>query len=70
MQRLLPIAMCNFLPKDVCGPLIDLSNFFRELCSKVLRVETLHQLDMEIIETPNVLQYYGALYLFIYLMKL
>ena len=44
MQQLLPIAIHELLPKDVCSVLIQLSAFFRQLCSKVLKVLELEQL--------------------------
>lgn len=51
MQRLLPLAIRKLLPKDVCEALIELSNFFRELCSKVLKVKELEHLESQIVET-------------------
>lgn len=35
MQQLLPIAARRTLPKNVVEVLIELANFFRQLCSKV-----------------------------------
>ena len=48
MQRLLPLAIRNLLPKNVCEVLIELSEFFKEICSKVLRVENLDSLEKKI----------------------
>ncbi|KAG8375877.1 hypothetical protein BUALT_Bualt09G0004800 [Buddleja alternifolia] len=39
MQRLLPIAFRDLLPKPVWEALTELSNFFRDICATVLRVE-------------------------------
>jgi hypothetical protein len=36
------------LPADICFPIIELCNFFREICSKVLDVEILKRLDSSI----------------------
>ena len=51
MQQLLPIAIRGSLPKNVCSALIDLSCFFREICSKVLNVEDLEHLEKKIAVT-------------------
>ncbi|XP_057999031.1 uncharacterized protein LOC131177881 [Hevea brasiliensis] len=48
MQRLLPIAFRELLPKNVWQPLTELSNFFRELTSTTLREEAMLQLNEEI----------------------
>jgi len=45
MQRLMPIALRGSLPKKVVGPLIELCGFFREICSKTLRIEDLDRLE-------------------------
>ena len=44
MQRLLPMAF-SALPNNVLNPIIELSQFFRDLCSTVIREE--HLLSME-----------------------
>jgi hypothetical protein len=36
MQQLMPIALRGTLPRKVIKPLIELSSFFREICSKTL----------------------------------
>ena len=51
MQQLFPIAIRGSLPTEVCRPLIDLSCFFREICSKVLTVEELGALEKRIVVT-------------------
>lgn len=48
--RLLPLVIRGLLPKNVCEPLIALSGFFAELCSKELQVEELERLDQQIPE--------------------
>ncbi|XP_020082534.1 uncharacterized protein LOC109706142, partial [Ananas comosus] len=48
MQQLLPIALRGLLPMNVTLPLFDLSSYFRELCSKVLHVHELDQLESRI----------------------
>jgi hypothetical protein len=41
MQQLMPIALRKSLPNKVVKPLIELSCLFREICSKILRIEDL-----------------------------
>ena len=48
MQELLPIALRNVLPKNVLEPVIDLSNFFRQICSKVMNVTDLDYIQSRI----------------------
>ncbi|XP_073109458.1 uncharacterized protein [Elaeis guineensis] len=51
LQQILPVAIRGLLPKFVCEPLIELSNFFRNLCSKSLKVQDLKQLEDDIVMT-------------------
>ena len=51
LQHILPIAIRGLLPKDVCQALIELSKFFKNLCSKCLVVEELIHLEEQIIVT-------------------
>ena len=51
MQQLFPIAIRGSLPPKVSKSLIDLSCFFREICSKVLNVEELGALKKRIAVT-------------------
>ena len=51
MQQLFPIAIRESLPPKVSKSLIDLSCFFREICSKVLNVEELGALKKRIAVT-------------------
>ena len=48
IQQLFPIAIRGSLPPEVSRHLIDLSCFFREICSKVLNVEELGLLRREL----------------------
>ena len=43
-QKLLPLVVCDILPIDVVIPLIQLSNFFKKICSKELEVSELEKL--------------------------
>jgi hypothetical protein len=45
MQQLMPIALRGTLSDDVVRPLIELCGFFRDICSKTLRVEDLDRLE-------------------------
>ena len=44
----MPLVIRNLLPKNVCEVLIELSEFFNEICSKVLRAENLDSLEKKI----------------------
>ncbi|KAI3853393.1 hypothetical protein MKW92_029940 [Papaver armeniacum] len=49
MQQLLPLAFRKTLPSKVSSVLMELSSFFRELCSKVSRPEDFEQLEKRIV---------------------
>ena len=51
LHRYLPLSIRGMLPVDICLPIIELCNFFREICSKVLDVEILKRLDSSIAIT-------------------
>ena len=51
LERLLPLAIRELLPKEVYDPLINLSIFFGELCSKELKVDILDHLEAQIAVT-------------------
>ena len=51
MQQLFPIAIRGSLSPEVSRHLIDLSYFFREICSKVLNVKELGALEKRIAVT-------------------
>lgn len=48
-QQLLPLAIRDLLPKEICQPLIELSNFFVKLCSKELQIKELDELSCQIV---------------------
>lgn len=48
MQQLLPLAARRALPKNVCETLIELSTFFRHLCSKVMDPNEFENLQAQI----------------------
>ncbi|KAL0430524.1 UNVERIFIED_CONTAM: hypothetical protein Sradi_0678400 [Sesamum radiatum] len=50
MQKLLPIAFRDLLPKPIWGALTELSNFFKDICATVLRVEHMQKLEKNIVE--------------------
>ncbi|KAF5459572.1 hypothetical protein F2P56_019511 [Juglans regia] len=49
IQRLLPVAVGGYLKNDVSMALIELSNFFKELCARTLDVNLLTQLESDIV---------------------
>ncbi|XP_057444023.1 uncharacterized protein LOC130736195 [Lotus japonicus] len=51
LERLLPLAIRGLLPKDACDPLIELSLFFGDLCSKELELNELDPLHNQIVVT-------------------
>mgnify|MGYP003702449147 FL=1 len=51
MQQLIPLAIRRSLPKNVIEPLIELRNFFRQLCSKVNRATNLQYIQDRIAVT-------------------
>ena len=51
LERLLPFLVRDLLPKKVSDALTELSNFFKKLCSKVLRVDDLDRLEAQIAIT-------------------
>jgi len=51
MQQLLPIVLCGLLFSQVTRPLIKLSCYFREICSKTLTVSDLENLEKDIAVT-------------------
>ncbi|WMV42632.1 hypothetical protein MTR67_036017 [Solanum verrucosum] len=56
LHYLLPILIKSIFPDHVAIPLIRLSSFFRRLCQKVITLEELDCLEVEIIETINQLE--------------
>jgi hypothetical protein len=48
MQQLLPIALSRSLPDNVVRPLVEMSAFFRGLCSTNLTQEDMDQLEGDV----------------------
>lgn len=55
MEHLLPLAIRGW-PKSLSAPLIQLSTFFKELCSKALKIDELEKLEKQIGVTLCVLE--------------
>ena len=51
MQQLFPLAIREILHKNVCAVIVELCNFFKQLCSKVLKTNQLDHLKNDIIVT-------------------
>ena len=51
LERQLPLLVCDILPKHVYDALMELSNFCRELCAKVLKEDELDRLETQIVVT-------------------
>nr|GLL44682.1 uncharacterized protein LOC109154135 [Ipomoea trifida] len=51
MEHLLPIAIRNLLPDQVCMALVELGSFFRQICSRVLNVKELDNLQSRLVLT-------------------
>ncbi|CAL5336869.1 unnamed protein product [Camellia sinensis] len=49
LQRLLPIGMRGYLSKEIGTTLFELGIFFKQLCSKTLRVIDLEKMEEEIV---------------------
>ncbi|XP_074278240.1 uncharacterized protein LOC141601834 [Silene latifolia] len=50
MERLLPIALRELLPQNVWKALTEISQFFRDICSSLLKVEDMVRLERNISE--------------------
>lgn len=48
MQQLLPIALRNSCSKDVCSSIVELCNYFHDLCSNTLNIDHLNQMEKNI----------------------
>jgi hypothetical protein len=51
MQQLLPIALCGSLPDNVVRPLVEMSAFFKGLCSTNLTQEDMNRLKGDVCVT-------------------
>ncbi|KAI3450391.1 hypothetical protein Pfo_007056 [Paulownia fortunei] len=49
LQRLLPVAIRKFLPKDICGTVVELCDFFKKLTSRTLHVADLNKMGEDIV---------------------
>ena len=49
MQRLIPIGVRGLLDKDTYTPIVDLCTFFKQLCSRTLKVEDMRKAKVDII---------------------
>ena len=56
LQHLLPLAIRKILPTRVCAALTRVSNFFKKICSPVIRVSDMQILEAEIAETLSILE--------------
>ena len=51
LQTLIPLAYLDLLPKDICDTLMEISHFFRDICSSKLQTHHIEKLETNIIET-------------------
>jgi len=51
IQTLIPLAFHDLLPKRIWDALIEISHFFRDICSIKLNVDHIERLETNIIET-------------------
>jgi hypothetical protein len=49
MERLLPVAFCGFLPKNIWLCLAELSFLYRQLCEKELRKVSVNSLEQQVV---------------------
>jgi hypothetical protein len=49
LQRLLPIAIRGYLTTEIRTTLIELSNFFKQLCARTLKLDVLKQMKDDIV---------------------
>jgi hypothetical protein len=48
MERLLPAMFCGYLDDDVWTALAELSDFYRQLCAKEIKIELMEKLEEDI----------------------
>jgi hypothetical protein len=51
MQTLIPLAFCDLLPKGIWDTLIEISHFFKDICSSKLNVDHIERLEKNIVKT-------------------
>ena len=49
LQRLLPVAIRDYFSTEIRTPLIELCFFFKELCSRTLKLDVLNQMKHDIV---------------------
>ena len=49
LQRILPIGIRKFLPRDIYTALVELSCFFQQICAKSIKKDVLHKLEEQIV---------------------
>ncbi|XP_074560566.1 uncharacterized protein LOC141816719 [Curcuma longa] len=49
LQRILPVAIRKFFPKDICGTLIELCEFFKKITARSLHIADLSKMEEEIV---------------------
>ncbi|XP_074378214.1 uncharacterized protein LOC141719736 [Apium graveolens] len=56
MQKLLPIVCRNLLPRQVADAIIELSNFFQDLCSSTLKYSDLLKMEKDIVRIMSMFE--------------
>ncbi|XP_074324381.1 uncharacterized protein LOC141661296 [Apium graveolens] len=56
MQKMLPIVCRDLLPKHVSDPIIELCNFFQDLCSSSLKYTDLEKMERDIVTIMSKLE--------------
>jgi hypothetical protein len=56
MPTLIPLAYCDLLPKGIWDALMEISHFFRDICSSKLNVDHIERFEINIIETLRTLE--------------
>ncbi|XP_074323075.1 uncharacterized protein LOC141660019 [Apium graveolens] len=56
MQKFVPIVCRDLLPKHVADPIIELCNFFQDLCSSNIKYSDLEKMEKDIVRIMSKLQ--------------
>jgi hypothetical protein len=56
LQHLMPLAVRKILPEIVSAAVIRVSNFFKKICSPVIRITDMESLEADIAETLSLLE--------------
>ena len=51
MPTLIPLVYCDLLPKGIWDELMEISHFFRDICSSKLNVDHIERLETNMVET-------------------